>query len=66
MKSDRGHPVIGHVPHCKECGTKGIINEDYDCYYCKMCWIWLEPTCSDPKCHFCHNRPDEPTTSKNN
>lgn len=37
------------------------LNGYYDAYYCKTCDEWLEPTCGDPLCTTCKNRPDKPS-----
>jgi len=34
-------------------------DEFWDAQYCTICREWLEPTCSDPACQFCAERPDK-------
>lgn len=39
-------------------------SEEFDCYYCVSCDVWLEElaNCSDPECMFCTQvRPDRPS-----
>lgn len=37
------------------------LNKFYDAYYCKTCDEWIEPTCGDPKCSTCQDRPQTPS-----
>jgi hypothetical protein len=42
------------------CQTPKAYSEEYDCYYCDPCNIWLEDICTDRDCEFCKNRPLTP------
>ena len=43
---------------------KEVYSEQYDAYYDEDTNQWLEPTCSDPTCEYCVNRPQQPLEVK--
>lgn len=47
---------------CKDCGAFAMYAEKWDSYYCHPCNKWLEANCNDPKCEYCHKRPETPST----
>lgn len=52
-------------PNYCECSSKKKYSEEYDCYYCESCNIWLEDECDDTGCEFCKDRPDKPVNKSN-
>ena len=38
------------------CQENRIHHEEYDCYFCGICFKWLEEKCSDLTCEFCTKR----------
>ena len=43
------------------CGSERKYFQRHDAYYCELCNKWLEPTCDDPDCWFCPDRPEKPS-----
>lgn len=52
--------------HMKECPHKGEnqYSAEHDAAYCPICDIWLEQKCSDPECSYCKDRPEKPSSIK--
>ena len=50
---------------CRKCGTTAAYSERYDAFYCPHCDEWLEYTCGDEGCEFCHHRPARSTKEPN-
>ena len=48
------------------CQMPTAYSEEYDCYYCDHCNIWLEDICTDRDCEFCKDRPLTPKEGKEN
>ena len=39
-------------------------SEEHDAYYNPVTNEWLEPTCDDPTCEYCVDRPERPLIDK--
>lgn len=50
--------VLIEEPHRRH---KIVRSPRYDAYYCVDCDEWLEYTCFDRTCEYCHGRPDRPS-----
>ena len=62
-----GFSFDGHIEenlHCKRCEALLAYYEFYDAFFCPRCNDWTEKKCSDPRCDFCPDRPDQPLTYK--
>lgn len=49
---------------CTSCQGKRSYSEPYDAYFCSVCDLWLEDACDDPRCSYCHTRPQKPSLAK--
>jgi hypothetical protein len=49
---------------CPECHERKHYSEVHDAYFCPKCDLWLERSCTDPKCSYCNNRPTKPSSVK--
>ena len=45
---------------CNRCGRRTEMNWDFDALFCRRCNRWIESTCAQPDCGFCHRRPAKP------
>ena len=68
------NPEFGRK-ECFSCHQKKLLVESdldsswsydlkYDAFYCSICNIWLDSTCSDLNCEYCKNRPPTPFEKK--
>ena len=48
------------LTHTICCQAPKNYSDEYDCYYCTPCNIWVEDKCSDADCEFCNLRPELP------
>ena len=53
-------------PRCIDCGKATCYSEVADAHYCKICDMWCEKACSNPKCSYCGERPEKPLNIKGN
>lgn len=51
---------------CSLCNGNLFYCDDFDTYYCPQCNRWTEPTCHDPHCTYCRNRPERPLCRERN
>lgn len=51
---------------CSLCNGNLVYCDDFDTYYCPQCNRWTEPTCHDPHCTYCRNRPETPLCRERN
>ena len=46
---------------CPICGQTDLyLYNRYDADFCYSCNEWISPSCNDPKCPYCSERPDTP------
>lgn len=45
---------------CDTCSANIVYYEQYDSEFCPQCNVWKAELCSDPKCEYCVDRPENP------
>jgi hypothetical protein len=46
---------------CERCVGDLLYCNRHDAYFCLVCDLWVERSCSDPECPYCPGRPDKPS-----